>query len=499
MELPEIRANSKTKQEIIQLLGTDWPLSAKQIHHRISKHKEITYQATFKSLQELIRDKVIDKANRGYKLNHQWIKDLSQFGSNLDKIYSESSSERSRVEISAASTSEKNAFIAGREVASKVISQIKTFKDKVKLALLFVSISYEDSFDSLLEGIKTVIGDVPLAGISTFGEIFDTRINGSINLMLFAGENEDFNAKMWSISTNPTKEELNKINLKDSDLAVLFVPGPSKYNNMSNPTPEILAKIKIIAPKELPIIGGVAADEGRLAKTYLFSNQKVHTDEALIIGIKTTAKFSICAKHGYNRFNPSKEYYFRLSNGFIDKIAISKLGKQGSFTPAVETYASEIGLSKADFIKTMPFFSGPKGNFKEWIKLTAFARRSNSHTLSYPFDICNDKMIFTGTYEENEPYIMMDTNSNKLHQSAILTLKEALINLHSKPQCVLMLPCAIFNIIIANYDNEIKALKQIPEIADIPIVGAYVNGEIGPYESNANFCNGSVTCIVFGK
>lgn len=499
MEIPRIKQDNNTKQEIIQILGGDWPLSAKQIHHRLSKHKEISYQAAFKALQELILDKVIDKENRGYKLSHQWIKDLSKFSLDLDLRYNDHSLGKPKVEISVAYTTEKNAFIAGREVANKALSQITTFKDKIKLALLFVSINYEESFSSLLEGLKNVIGEVPIAGISTFGEIFDTRINGSISLMLFAGGDDDFNAKVWEISTNPTKNELSLINFKDRNLALLFAPGPSRYNALGNPASEILTKIKSVAPKNLPIIGGVAADEGRLVKTYLFSNKGATADKAMIVGIKTTVEFSICAKHGYGRFNPSKEYYFALSNHMIDKISVFKQGKKSKFAPAVETYASEIGLTKADLIKTMPFFTGPKGNFKEWIKLTAFARKSSSHTLSYPFDICNDKMIFTGKCTEDEPFIMMDTNSNKLHQSANLTLKEALTSLKSKPQCILILPCAIFNVIIANYDNEIKALKQVPEAADVPIVGAYVNGEIGPYESNADLCNGSVTCIVFGK
>ena len=215
--------------------------------------------------------------------------------------------------------------------------------------------------------------------------------------------------------------------------------------------------------------------------------------------VKTNIKFAIAAEHGYSHFNPEKQYKFKLEQNTIKEISIQEKNKVLPFDSATKVYAKEVGVSAEVLKEVMPYFAGPKGNFKQWIKLTAFANKLKPHILNYPFDIDGNGLIFTGYYSENEPMIMMDTNGDNLIKSFKSVIIKAIEKLDD-PQIIIAFPCAIYNVILTTFQNEIKALKSEELFSNIPIAGAYVNGEIGPYDGkNIDFCNGSIVCLVLGK
>ncbi len=64
-----------TRGEILELLSTQWPLSAVKIYkHLNNQSRGVTYKAVFKALQELCGDKLLEKENGGYKLSVEWLK-----------------------------------------------------------------------------------------------------------------------------------------------------------------------------------------------------------------------------------------------------------------------------------------------------------------------------------------------------------------------------------------------------------------------------------------
>src|SRR3989344_136975 len=73
-----ILGSNSTKENIIELLSTKYPLSAKKIHNILKKdyNLSLTYQATHKSLTELNKKNILEKRKQGYELNKEWIKNL---------------------------------------------------------------------------------------------------------------------------------------------------------------------------------------------------------------------------------------------------------------------------------------------------------------------------------------------------------------------------------------------------------------------------------------
>lgn len=67
-----------TREAIISILSREFPLSIKKIYNQVKKeyHSELTYQAVFKLVKEMMQDNILEKSDKEYKLNINWIKQL---------------------------------------------------------------------------------------------------------------------------------------------------------------------------------------------------------------------------------------------------------------------------------------------------------------------------------------------------------------------------------------------------------------------------------------
>jgi len=93
-ELTLLKLNSgnvSTKQKIIHLLSEKWPLSAKEIHEKLIKtySSKISYQATHKTIQEMLSEKVLEKNQNGYSLSIEWIQKSKKNLEQVEKRYFE--------------------------------------------------------------------------------------------------------------------------------------------------------------------------------------------------------------------------------------------------------------------------------------------------------------------------------------------------------------------------------------------------------------------------
>lgn len=72
------KRDSSTKDGIIEILGGEWPLSARKIYFVLKKNYNLAcgYQAVYKAMQELIEANIILKEKEGYVLNLNWIKEI---------------------------------------------------------------------------------------------------------------------------------------------------------------------------------------------------------------------------------------------------------------------------------------------------------------------------------------------------------------------------------------------------------------------------------------
>ena len=91
ISIPQLISKSKsTKDIIIAILSSEWPLSEKKIYNKaIREHSlNISYQAVHKLLLQLLDDKVLEKQGKEYSLSKDWIKTVKHSAATLDLHYS---------------------------------------------------------------------------------------------------------------------------------------------------------------------------------------------------------------------------------------------------------------------------------------------------------------------------------------------------------------------------------------------------------------------------
>jgi len=78
-----------TKDQIINILSNQWPLSAKEIYNKTAKEfgNEASYQAIHKTLTELEKNHTISHNGQGYELDKLWISNSKKFFDELESRY----------------------------------------------------------------------------------------------------------------------------------------------------------------------------------------------------------------------------------------------------------------------------------------------------------------------------------------------------------------------------------------------------------------------------
>ena len=101
MGMPYFSKETKTKSNIIEILSQEWPLTAKKIFFMIKKKgaKNISYQAVFKALQELVKEKVIAKNGREYIISPIWAQKSNILLKALQEKYEDAGLITSRKEV----------------------------------------------------------------------------------------------------------------------------------------------------------------------------------------------------------------------------------------------------------------------------------------------------------------------------------------------------------------------------------------------------------------
>ena len=92
---PENLKQKSTKGIIIQILSNKHSLTAKEIHHLLIKEhaKQISYQATHKTLKEMEEEGILEKVENKFKISTNWIKNLSTYAKNLESSSKENNGE----------------------------------------------------------------------------------------------------------------------------------------------------------------------------------------------------------------------------------------------------------------------------------------------------------------------------------------------------------------------------------------------------------------------
>ena len=209
-----------------------------------------------------------------------------------------------------------DAFATGVEAAKQALTGIQEYAPS--LVLVFASIRYD--LEELLRGVHTVVGDVPVVGATTAGEICNGPHHDSVVVTVLASPylevqvglgqrvSQDWQqavaqavsapglAPFFSPDDNTAWSELTLQG--KSAFALMFAPGETFTSILRSF--EILEELKRLSQDRLPVIGGCAGDDLRMETNYVLWGGQAYPDSLLLVICQTQLRFGIAMAHGLN-------------------------------------------------------------------------------------------------------------------------------------------------------------------------------------------------------
>lgn len=169
-----------------------------------------------------------------------------------------------------------------------------------KLVVVFCADSYDMA--PLLEGISSVVGDVPLIGCSTAGEISSGRA-GDCGVVVMAIGGPGF-----SVATAAAEARHGNLRDAGSEAAACLadVSGSHRVlmlltDGLAGDQQEVVRGAYRTVGATIPLVGGCAGDGLKMSATFQFHRGQVLTNAVVAAAIASEAPIGIGVRHGWAR------------------------------------------------------------------------------------------------------------------------------------------------------------------------------------------------------
>ena len=386
-----------------------------------------------------------------------------------------------------------NSYKAGAEAAKKAIEELGDKKPHV--IMIFAAPKFEQQ--KMVNGIKSVTKNIPMIGGTTAGEISTSGLSvnsvvvmaiNSKDIKFYVGIGKGIGKNEVNAGKQLAKNLLKKTSLKNASTLVMLPDG------LAGDGLAIIKGIQNILGNDFEIVGGALGDEADFKHTYQYYNGKVYEDTVvgmLICGGKKM-KTATGVRSGWesigNRMRCTKSkgnVVYELDNKRILDVYEEYLGKERSKKLPAIGLEYPIGLiDETAEIEGYKYFQlrSPLGVDKK------------KGSISFAAAIPEGKPV-TLTYSSRE-YIIKGSS-----QAAVQAKK----TLKGKPRLIMMFSCIARKMVLSRRTNEeVQAVKKVFG-KDVPIIGFYTYGEIGPIDKrkaslrNTRWHNETVVLYVLGE
>ncbi|MGE4356956.1 MAG: FIST signal transduction protein [Candidatus Omnitrophota bacterium] len=386
-------------------------------------------------------------------------------------------------------------FWAGKEAAQFALRNLR--QDFPHLAIVFISGSYEQ--EKTIEGIKSILGEVPLVGSSTAGEFTNlgTSRHSVIVILLKcdelqfaigwgegisvnsrqAGHKSALTANRRFIEREPQGELKRKVFL-------IFPDG------LTGNCADVLRGIQEILGRSFPIVGGSSGDDFLFKKTCQYCHRLVLTESVVGVLMGGNLNFGIGSRHGWKPLGKPHKVTKAIAN------IIYEIDNQ----PAIKIYEEYFGKD------AMELKSEPLASLAILYPLGMAVKGEEEYLLRNPNSVTEEGALVCGAeVPEGEEIRLMIGNKESVLEAASNAALNALKNLHgAKAKIDFAFSSISRDKLLGRYKNqEIEMVKKVFG-KNIPIVGFYTYGEQAPLTSEINigqayFQNASFTVLAIGE
>jgi len=192
----------------------------------------------------------------------------------------------------------RNPKVAGQEAARKAMDQAGS--TEVDFVLMFASVGYPQQ--RLVESVRTATGHAPLCGCSGEGTIAmgeTDESNFSVSVMVFSSDELQFNHGLTSgLQADPaqTGNEVGQTvqpQLRPDTIALFLFADGLTFN-----FDRFLQGLETALEQPLPLFGGTSSDNWQLKRTYQYYNDQVMSDAVVWLLLSGQGRLAWAVNHG---------------------------------------------------------------------------------------------------------------------------------------------------------------------------------------------------------
>ncbi|OCQ99969.1 hypothetical protein BCD64_02490 [Nostoc sp. MBR 210] len=345
---------------------------------------------------------------------------------------------------------------------SEILEQCQeNLKGKLPQAgILFAAIDFD--YALILQEITKAFPSIELIGGTTDAEISSLLQfqQDSIALMLFCADEIEIYAGLGrNLSQDPilatqqaVEQAKSKIKNQASSQLCLTFPESLTVDGVS-----IVEGLKLALGKDIPIFGGLTADQWKFEKTYQFFQTEILSDAVPVLIFSGKFLFSQGVASGWH-----------------------PLGKKGKITKVDKNILYEINHKPAlDFYHHYLGGLPPSGEYP----LAVFESETEEFYMRAPsvYDPEKGSITFLGEIPADVFVQIAQASRNEILDAAKTSITNALNNYPGKqPDAALFFSCAARRLLLGTRTIEEYQLAQEFLTSDIPGCGFYTHGEISP-------------------
>jgi hypothetical protein len=388
---------------------------------------------------------------------------------------------------------ERDSFTAGQQAAAEAQQSRRTKPD---VLIIFGAPGFDHQ--QLLAGASSVMGEVPLIGGTTAGEISSKGFStDSVVVMALSSDTLQFTT---GIGHDMSKGEhacsgrlLDSISAQtsiDNALTLLVLP-----NGMGGDGVEVIKGLQSVIGEEFEIVGGYLGDDTDFSNTFQYHNGKVYRDAIVGLMICGDGSFTtgIGVRSGFESIGN------RLYCTEADRNVVACLDDE----PALTLYKELLGEERS---KRLPgiCLEYPFGLIDD--KVSIAGKEYFQLRCGLSVDHRKKTITLAGSIPEGSAITLTTATRGDIINGAKLAAEQARDSLgKATPRAILMFSCVGRKLVLGRRtQEEVTAVKQVLG-EEIPLIGFYTYGEIGPIDkrerrlATSKFHNETVVLWVLGN
>jgi len=395
-----------------------------------------------------------------------------------------------QIEVGYGKADGKDSFSVGAQAALKAKERIAIHP--VSAVLVFASVRYHPA--ELLAGIHHIMGDVPIFGTTTAGEICNGSLHGSVvvtalaspNLRVRLGLGKHVSAG-WRkaveqavgsteirpyFSGNDSEIWAEMTRKGKSIFGVLFSPGNTRHADSRSF--ETLEELKRLSAGRIPFFGGSAADDWNMEANFVLHNMEAHADSLLVGVFETSLRFGMSMGHG---FSPSDRRAVATKVRGHTILELDGCRAADIYAKMLESDVDDLKDKHLTLTSSRPVGT-PDMLDQYHINVAGFFTSEGGVRFSRPVP-------------ENSTITIMEARPEQLIEAARETVRKALLRGQiQRPAVALVFSCALRRHILRERSSEeISAIRSL--FPGIPVLGFYSFGEQGVNDAGVS-CHGNV-------